>query len=820
MTKITTLLSQYFAAERNNFILFSPVFIGFGAAFYFLFAENFTRYLSFCVALFALSFLFYLLSLRSSRSLVFLGCVLFLGGSFYGYFYQKTFLNYTKIERKIYVDVVGKVENIQKFTNPINGVTGANLLISQPKIYKAQFSEKAKIHKKKKLKKTKKKKAKVKTKKVRKPRAKKVEEISREDQVDNAEISTNTKEEGVLEEKKISDNSAIVTQENLSKNLSDEPIKKEKKLRKKKQKKPKKKKLISEKKILKSFVNLQGYMEIDRKFLDFSKAYQQVEWLKIKDRDTFANPPPKISVNLVKNAANIKVNDVIAFRSLLQPPKSREFLSDFDYNLDAKFKKIGAYGFVIGETKMLRQGEITKADDWFLKLREMIRTRINQVLQNDEAAIAQAFLIGDQSAISQAMMQNIRNSGLAHLLSISGFHLSLASAICFIASRFLLSRSEYLTLHFDLKKIAAIAAILGAYFYLKIAAGPLPAQRAFLIVLLTLSALFVGEKLNAKRAVMFAALCLIIVNPLAVFNISFQLTFAAILMLTILRYQDDRQDYLIYRIIQYFRHIILVSLAIQIATMPFLMHSFRNVSILGFVANFVAIPFTSFVVMPLGFLALFLMIFSWEKLVLILFAKSILVIEKIAQVVGEFAISNFVAPQISSWGVVLAIVGLLIFSLLQSRLRYFGFVIFALSFFNIKSVAHVDILFAKNQKFFAIKGNQGLIFSKNLPVSKQRQYWMKKMNETDFKTLKTHPQKMVFCDETFCEINAEKKFLVILQRQKISQICTKNFDVIVNLTRKYNLPDCVSESVIKVDNADFYQKGGQYFKYNGNLVIF
>ncbi len=776
--------------EKNNLILFLPAFIGFGAAFYFLFESNFLLYLSFSAALFFAAILFYFLNRHSFRCLVFLACALFLLGSFYGYFYQKFFLNYTKISGKIYVDGVGKITAIQKFTNPVNGVSGANLLISEPKLYKSKFVEKKKKPKKKKAKK----------KKVTKPKKSKKRKKTNNCHSEHSEGSQELVSEALPHE--------------ILRCVQDDNVAKPR------VKKPKKKKPISEKTIQKNFVNLSGYQEIDREFLDYSKNYQQIEWLKIGDHEAFPDPPPKISLNLIKNSETLKVNDVIAFRAMLQPPKVREFPDDFDFNLDAKFKKIGAYGFVIGETKTMREAEISSFEDWFINLRETIRAKISNVISGDEAAIAAAFLIGDQSQISSEMMQKIRNSGLAHLLSISGFHLSLASAICFVITRFLLSRSEYLALHFDLKKFAAIAAIIGTYFYLKIAASPLPAQRAFVMVVLVLLALFVGEKINAKRSIMFAALCLILLNPLAVFNIGFQLTFAAILMLTVLRIKSDHNDHFLLKILKYFSHIILISIAVQIATAPFLMRSFHNLSLLGFVANILAIPLTSFIVMPLGFLALFLMIFSAEKFCLLLFSQSILLIEKIAVMVNNLEFSNVIVPAMSGFGVILAICGILIFCLLQTRFRFIGILIFALSFVTIFFDKKPDILFESHQKFFAVKTSDGLIFSKNLRASKQCQSWMDKMNEKKFKSLQSHPQQNIFCEENRCVINQDKKFLVLLKRNKTSEICKNDFDVIVNLTAKYQLPSCISENKIKIENHDFYLRGGQFFKYNGEIFTF
>ena len=831
-------LSNIFTQEKPNLWLWTPVLFGFGTAFFFTCQENFLSNFSAVTALFFISSLLFLANRDSLRSLIFLACSIFLLGSFYANFYQNLFLSHTKITGKIYVDGVGKVESIRKFYNPVNKMTGVNLVIAEPILYKSKFVEKKKVKKKKKARK-------------RKPK----KQILKQVQDDNA-LVLQPKKRKPHKRRGPRSKCGVTTQGYTSPTFhpalaagSTDNENSVLNVKKPKPKKPKKKKSPNPKTVQKNYLNLKNYQEIDREFLDYSKNYQQVAWVKTKGREHFPNPPQKISINLIKNFSNIAINDVIAVRMMLQPPKSREFPDDFDFALDANFKKIGAYGFALGEAKILRKAEISNLDHWFISVREKIRGKILAVLEKDSAAIALAFLIGDQSQISQGLMVEIRNSGLAHLLSISGFHLALAGAIFFVSTRFILARSEYLILHFDLKKIAAISTIFGTYFYLKIAASPLPAQRAFLMLVLVLLAMFVSEKINAKRAIMFAAFSLILYNPYAVFNVSFQLSFAAILALGTFHegfaklVKKDFNRSILRKFWYYFLEIIFASICIQIATTPFLMHSFQNVSLLGFVANILAIPLTSFIVMPLGFLALFLMPIALEKYALLAMGQGILLVEKIAIWVANLSGSHFVSAQLPSLGLVIAILGLLLICLARSGLRLVGGTLFLLSFATIFLVTKPDILFDGQQKFFALYDSKnGLVFSKELKPSKERQLWMGKMGESKFKSLaseqilkqvqddsnwKTFPHRhpelvsgsKTTCDETKCLIKKNKQILVLLTRNKISEICKNNFDVIVNLTSKYKLPSCIAKDKIKIDNSDFYKKGGHFFYLQDRKIL-
>jgi hypothetical protein len=113
-----------------------------------------------------------------------------------------------------------------------------------------------------------------------------------------------------------------------------------------------------------------------------------------------------------------------------------------------------------------------------------------------------------------------------------------------------------------------------------------------------------------------------------------------------------------------------------------------------------------------------------------------------------------------------------------------------------------------------------LVFSRDLRPSKQRQLWMNHFEEKEFKSLKNVKLSEVSCDENRCIIKAKKKFLVLLQRNKLSEICKNDFDVIVNLTRRYELPSCIKENKIKIDNLDFLQKGGWFFYFEDGEMVF
>lgn len=589
---------------------------------------------------------------------------------------------------------------------------------------------------------------------------------------------------------------------------------------------------ITEKIIIKNFMNLDGFQEIDRDFLDRATNYQNVNWIEKDGREAYPRPPHKISVISQRANENLKIGDEVFFRATLGPFKQKQFISDFDFAFNAKSKKIGAQGYVSGEIIILKKSQNSSIDEFFANLRKKIQTIILSDLDGDQGTIAAALLMGNQSLIAKETMVEIRNSGLVHLISISGLHLSLAAGIFFVTLRFLLSRSQYLALHYDIKKIAAIVAIISSYAYLKIAGSPVPAVRSFIAVLLVMLAIFFDRKIDPLRSIMLGAFALILLNPYNLFSIGFQLSFAAMLALVASHEVWSNSKFKVanptkfQKFFYYFFEMTLISTAAQIATAPFIIYCFGDVSVYGALSNLIAIPLTSFTTMPLGFLSFFLMPFGLEKIALIPMGITIDWVIYIAKFVSNLSYSHFYSPQMPKIGLFFAIFGGLIFCLNSSWLKPFGAFIFALSFLTIAFVKQPDFLIDSDGKFFAIYNEKnGLVFSKDLRQSKKRDSLMQKMNQTEFVSLEDFAKESLIssgidCNDDRCKIiYKNKKLLFLLQRSEIAEICQENFDIIINLTNKYALPQCDYKNTKIIDNLDLLKKGGHFLYFKENKII-
>jgi ComEC/Rec2-related protein len=129
-------------------------------------------------------------------------------------------------------------------------------------------------------------------------------------------------------------------------------------------------------------------------------------------------------------------------------------------------------------------------------------------------------------------MKEMRQSGISHILCVSGLHLSLVAMLFFISARFLLNLSNYIAYNYNIKSIAAICSLIGSYGYLELSGMQIAAIRAFIMTTIFIYAVMIGRKPYPLRSLAIAAFIILSVNPEYIFHPSFQLSFVAVLSLT------------------------------------------------------------------------------------------------------------------------------------------------------------------------------------------------------------------------------------------------------------------------------------------------
>lgn len=323
--------------------------------------------------------------------------------------------------------------------------------------------------------------------------------------------------------------------------------------------------------------------------------------------------PRRVRITWKGAAAEAAPGDLVAFRAGLLPPPPPAAPGGFDFARQLYFQKIGALGFAVTAPKRIVEDDASLADQWrgvVEKLRLTLTRRILDAAPGEGGAFVAASITGKRAAISEETYKVLRDSGLAHLIAISGLNMAIVTGLVFFAARLALAASEPIALRFPIKKVAALAALGAGLFYLILAGSEWSAERAFIMSAIMLTAILFDRRAFTLRNVAIAALAILLLTPEAVVHPGFQMSFAATTALIAAyewgarRLDPDRSFAWPAKVRRYFVGIIATDLIASTATSPFSLFHFSRVAVLGLPANIVAVPLTGFVIMPLSIAAL------------------------------------------------------------------------------------------------------------------------------------------------------------------------------------------------------------------------
>ena len=305
----------------------------------------------------------------------------------------------------------------------------------------------------------------------------------------------------------------------------------------------------------------------------------------------------------------LSIGDQIRANARLFPLRAPAVPGDPDFSRNLYFSNIAASGFVFGRQFEVLENQKDINNNILLvgieRARQYISAVISDEMTGPETGIAKALIIGERGEVSPDIADNLRKSGLAHLLAISGLHMGLLCGTVFFLIRFGLAAIPSIALRYPIKKWAAMAAMLAGLVYLGLSGATIPTQRAFVMLLVVWLALLLDRRAISLRLVGVAAIIVLILRPDAALGASFQLSFAAVGALVAFydgpgRRWLDRQGMLSWyeRAGLYLAGLLLTSLIVTAVTAPIIGYHFGRISMLGVLANLVAIPVMAFWVMP------------------------------------------------------------------------------------------------------------------------------------------------------------------------------------------------------------------------------
>jgi competence protein ComEC len=331
--------------------------------------------------------------------------------------------------------------------------------------------------------------------------------------------------------------------------------------------------------------------------------------------------PHRIRLRLTKYSSPPEAGSDIEVRAVLMPPPGPAEPGAHDFRRDSFFEGIGGVGYAVGRPTLLDSGGGHPVAQWIERRRQFIAGRVSKAMgASPEAAIATAYLTGERGLIDEQTATDMRNSGLAHLLAISGMKVGLVAVLVFGLVRILLGLMPALALRVPVRKIAAVIAIAAAISYTGLAAAPIPALRSVLMSGMAMMAILFDRQSFSLRLAAIAAIIVTLLLPDSVVSVSFQMSFGAVVAL-ISFYEAFR-----HRIARHARHagpvrritvefakIVIMTLIATLVTAPLALIHFQQEANYSIPANALAIPLNDFWIMPLAFLGLALMPFGLDQ---------------------------------------------------------------------------------------------------------------------------------------------------------------------------------------------------------------
>ncbi|MBL8395980.1 MAG: DNA internalization-related competence protein ComEC/Rec2 [Candidatus Accumulibacter sp.] len=301
------------------------------------------------------------------------------------------------------------------------------------------------------------------------------------------------------------------------------------------------------------------------------------------------------------------------FTVRLKRPHGNANPHGFDYEAWLLERGLRATGYVRPRALAQRLDDFVPRPAYAIeRLRDRLRGSFAEVLGDaPHAGVLIALAVGDQQAIPGEQWRLFRQTGVTHLMSISGLHVTMVAALFAALVGWLWRRSERLALFLPAQKVAIAAGWVAAFAYALLAGFAVPAQRTLYMLTVVALALWSGRNLGASRSLLLALLLVLLLDPWAVLAPGFWLSFAAVgLLFFVGTARLGATPGWRGALANWGR----TQWAVTIGTLPLLLLLFQQFSLVSPAANALAIPLVSFVITPL---ALLFCVFPWPPLLLV-----------------------------------------------------------------------------------------------------------------------------------------------------------------------------------------------------------
>ncbi len=432
--------------------------------------------------------------------------------------------------------------------------------------------------------------------------------------------------------------------------------------------------------------------------------------------------PYRVRITVRARFDDVRVGSGISGLVALQSPPAPVMPGGYDFGRDLFYEGIGASGFSYGAPDLVDLGTVPfgiRLKIPIAYLRAAVGERIETALPGEAGEIANALITGDRQGIPDDTTEALRQSGLGHILAISGLHMALVAGAVFGFLRGLFALSPSLALKRPIKKWAATGALAAAAFYLVLSGASIATQRSFIMMAVMLVAVLLDRRAFSVRNVAVAATIVLFLTPEAILTASFQMSFAATLALIAgfeviaerrrqrLAIGPPAERTLARTIFYWLGGLLLTSILAGLATAPFAAFQFNRTAPLSLVANLLAVPVVSLLVMPMALIAVVLMPFGLEGAPLQVMDLGISYVTRVADNVAAWTGTAGLVPAAPIAALLLVSLGLVWLCLWRQRWRLAGLPIIAMGIVVTAFGPHPDLLVTEEGETIAVRGPDG-----------------------------------------------------------------------------------------------------------------
>ncbi|WP_241748942.1 ComEC/Rec2 family competence protein [Teichococcus aerophilus] len=468
--------------------------------------------------------------------------------------------------------------------------------------------------------------------------------------------------------------------------------------------------------------------------------------------------------------------DHLRVRALVREPAMPAHPGAWDFQRTAFFQGLGGSGFALGSAERLGEPEPASP---FARLRRVIEGRITAQIPGGAGAVSSALITGSQTGIPKPDMAAMRDSGLAHLLSVSGLHIAVVMGLGFGVIRFLVALVPWLALRVDSKVVATPGSLLLGLGYVLLTGGQVPMLRSFAMAAVVTLGVLIGRRALSLRTLSVAAFAVMAIQPAALTGPSFQMSFAAVMALiagaewsgpAMARWRAQKGWWR--KPAMLLIGLTFTSILAGLATTPYGLHHFGRLQLYGVAANAVAIPLTSILVMPAGMAAVALMPFGLEAWPLILMGWGVEGTLLVARTVAAWPGAAMLAAPIPVWGLILTTLGMLWLCLWQQRWRLLGVPLMLLGISSAAWVTPPDILVSSDARLIAFRTAEGVVLQRASGASALvRESWLRGWGEEGASLLPAAGDAAggaIHCDAATCAVQlaADGPKVLLLRPQK------------------------------------------------------